>query len=232
MYARDEFVTFVVGLQVWLPASKGKGLEISGTMSHRNNQVLMDLTLTNKAMQPMTGFAAQFNKNRYVYSLWGGGILHFFGGWRKLGLWVSVNICKLTILSICSFGLIPASQMNVASPLMPSQSINTSIPLNLTGPVQRMEPLTQLQVAIKNNIDVFYFSCMIPMQALFVEDGEMDKRVFLATWKDIPAQNEVQYEIRDVQHNAGNYVWPNAGHSDWLVIAIEAIYSASGSEMQ
>lgn len=31
----------------------------------------------------------------------------------------------------------------------------------------------------------------------------MDKRVFLATWKDIPVQNEVQYEIRDVQHNAG-----------------------------
>jgi len=41
------------------------------------------------------------------------------------------------------------------------------------------------------------------MHVMFVEDGEMDKRVFLATWKDIPTQNEVQSEIKDVQHNAG-----------------------------
>jgi len=59
------------------------------------------------------------------------------------------------------------------------------------------------QVAVKNNVDVFYFSCIVPMHVLFTEDGEMDKRVFLATWKDIPVQNEVQYEISNVQHNAG-----------------------------
>lgn len=56
---------------------------------------------------------------------------------------------------------------------------------------------------MKNSIDVFYFSCLLPLHVLFVEDGEMDKRVFLATWKDIPAQNEVQFEIKDVLHNAG-----------------------------
>ena len=66
-----------------------------------------------------------------------------------------------------------------------------------------MEPLTSLQVAVKNSVDVFYFACSLPLHVLFVEDGEMDKRVFLATWKDIPAQNEVQREIRNVQHNAG-----------------------------
>ena len=59
-------------------------------------------------------------------------------------------------------------------------------------------------MAIKNSVDVFYLSAMIPMHVLFVEDGEMDKRVFLATWKDIPAANEVQYEITDVQHSSGN----------------------------
>ena len=60
-----------------------------------------------------------------------------------------------------------------------------------------------IQVAMKNNVDVFYFACVIPMHILFVEDGEMDKRVFLATWKDIPAPNEVQYEIHNVEHTAG-----------------------------
>ncbi len=59
------------------------------------------------------------------------------------------------------------------------------------------------QIAVKNSIDVFYFSTEVPMHVLFVEDGEMDKRIFLATWKDIPAQNEVQHEIKDVQHSGG-----------------------------
>jgi len=53
-------------VQVWLPAAKGKGLEISGTFSRKNGQVLMELTLTNRALQPMSGFAIQFNKNRFL----------------------------------------------------------------------------------------------------------------------------------------------------------------------
>lgn len=28
-------------------------------------------------------------------------------------------------------------------------------------------------MAVKNNIDVFYFSCLIPLNVLFVEDGKM-----------------------------------------------------------
>lgn len=156
--------SYIPPQETWLTAVKGKGLEVSGTFARRNNGVVMELTLTNKALQQMSGFAIQFNKN--------------------------------------SFGLIPAQQMNVPSPLMPNQSVNISIPLNTTGPVQRMDPLANLQVAMKNNVDVFYFACSIPMHTLFVEDGEMDKRVFLATWKDIPAQNEIQHEITNVQHNA------------------------------
>lgn len=59
---------------------------------------------------------------------------------------------------------------------------------------------------MKNNIDVFYFSCLVPMHVLFVEDGEMEKRVFLATWKDIPAQNEVQTTIANVDHSGGKFL--------------------------
>lgn len=56
---------------------------------------------------------------------------------------------------------------------------------------------------MKNNIDVFYMSTQVPLHVLFMEDGEMDKKIFLSTWKDIPAQNEMQYTINNVQHNAG-----------------------------
>lgn len=89
-----------------------------------------------------------------------------------------------------SFGVTPASPLSIPQ-LQPGQSLEYGLQLNTTGPVQRMEPLTTLQVAIKNNVDVFYFACPIPIQVLFTEDGSLDKRVFLTTWRDIPSANEV-----------------------------------------
>uniref|UniRef100_A0A6I8SKF9 AP complex subunit beta n=1 Tax=Xenopus tropicalis TaxID=8364 RepID=A0A6I8SKF9_XENTR len=149
---------------VWLPAVKAKGLEISGTFSHRQAHIYMDMSFTNKALQHMTDFAIQFNKN--------------------------------------SFGVIPSAPLAIHTPLMPNQSIDISLPLNTLGPVMKMEPLNNLQVAVKNNIDVFYFSCLIPLHVLFVEDGKMERQVFLATWKDIPNENELQFQIKDCHLNA------------------------------
>lgn len=120
----------------------------------------MEMTFSNKAMQAMSGFAVQFNKN--------------------------------------SFGLSPAQPVQVQTPLHPNQSSDVSVPLSTNGVVAKMEPLTNLQVAVKNNVDVFYFSCIIPMHVYCTEDGAMDKRVFLATWKDIPQANEVQTVIENV----------------------------------
>lgn len=93
-----------------------------------------------------------------------------------------------------SFGIMPHAPFS-APPLQPGQSLEYSMPLNTTGPVQRMDPLTTLQVAIKNNVDVFYYACQIPIQVLFSEDGTLDKRVFLTTWRDIPGANEVSNTI-------------------------------------
>ncbi|XP_055601467.1 AP-1 complex subunit beta-1 isoform X2 [Uranotaenia lowii] len=147
----------------WLPAEKGKGLEIQGTFSRRSGQIHMDMTFTNKAMQAMTGFAIQLNKN--------------------------------------SFGLLPGAPLQIP-PLQPSQSTETTLPLATTGPVQRMDPLNNLQVAIKNNVDILYFACLIHGNALFVEDGQLDKRVFLTTWKEIPAANEIQYNLHGIAGTA------------------------------
>nr|XP_046243375.1 AP-1 complex subunit beta-1 isoform X2 [Scatophagus argus]XP_046243376.1 AP-1 complex subunit beta-1 isoform X2 [Scatophagus argus]XP_046243377.1 AP-1 complex subunit beta-1 isoform X2 [Scatophagus argus] len=96
-----------------------------------------------------------------------------------------------------SFGLAPAGPLQVLTPLSPNQSVEVTLPLSTVGPVMKMEPLTNLQVAVKNNIDVFYFSCQYPISMLFVEDGKMERQVFLATWKDIPNDNESQFQIKD-----------------------------------
>jgi len=159
---------FVSPKVCWLPAAKGKGLEINGTFSRRNGNVYMDMTLTNRAMQPMSGFAIQFNKN--------------------------------------SFGMLPALPMQVPSPLTPNQTCDVSVQISTSGPVQKMDPLNNLQVAIKNNVDVLYFACLVPMNVYFMEDGQMDKRVFLSTWKDIPTQNEVQYTLTSMSHNSDSVV--------------------------
>ncbi|OUC48857.1 Beta2-adaptin appendage, sub-domain protein [Trichinella nativa] len=55
---------------VWLMATSGKGMEISGTFARRNQKIYMDLTFTNRAMQPLRGFAIQFNKNRLFLQAW------------------------------------------------------------------------------------------------------------------------------------------------------------------
>lgn len=47
-------------------------------------------------------------------------------------------------------------------------------------------------------MDIFYFACLIHANALFTEDGQLDKRVFLTTWKEIPAANEVQYTLTGI----------------------------------
>ncbi|XP_029366904.1 AP-1 complex subunit beta-1 isoform X4 [Echeneis naucrates] len=101
-----------------------------------------------------------------------------------------------------SFGLAPAGPLQVLTPLSPNQSIEVTLPLNTVGPVMKMEPLNNLQVAVKNNIDVFYFSCQYPISMLFAEDGKMERQVFLATWKDIPNENESQFQIKDCHLNS------------------------------
>uniref|UniRef100_H2XZK4 Beta-adaptin appendage C-terminal subdomain domain-containing protein n=2 Tax=Ciona intestinalis TaxID=7719 RepID=H2XZK4_CIOIN len=58
-----------------------------------------------------------------------------------------------------------------------------------------MEPLNNLQVAVKNNFDVFYFSTLVPTHILFLEQGEMDRKVFLTTWKDIPPTHEKSFSL-------------------------------------
>lgn len=49
---------------------------------------------------------------------------------------------------------------------------------------------------MKTSIGIVYYACIIPINVLFVEDGEMNMQVYLATWKDIPAKNEVQFTLK------------------------------------
>jgi hypothetical protein len=56
---------YVPPKQVWLAAARGKGLEITGTFSRRMGVIYMEMTFSNRAMQPMNTFAIQLNKNSF-----------------------------------------------------------------------------------------------------------------------------------------------------------------------
>uniref|UniRef100_A0A8C9U735 Adaptor related protein complex 2 subunit beta 1 n=1 Tax=Scleropages formosus TaxID=113540 RepID=A0A8C9U735_SCLFO len=116
--------------------------------------------------------------------------------------WSQVLLRLHCFVFLCSFGVIPTTPLPIHTPLMPNQSIDISLPLSTIGPVMKMDPLNNLQVAVKNIIDVFYFSCLIPLNIFFVEDGKMERQVFLVTWKDIPNENELQYQIKECHLNA------------------------------
>eukprot|EP01135_Chromosphaera_perkinsii_P001441 Nk52_evm9s169 gene=Nk52_evmTU9s169 len=142
--------------QEWLSAEKGKGCEVQGTFSRRDGAAYMDLVITNRGMQPVTGFAMQFNRN--------------------------------------SFGLAPDGGMNVPEPLQPNQTARISQRLSTTGGVQKANPINMLQIAVKNSVDIFYFSTMVPLHVLLMEEthGLMERQQYLQMWKEIPDENERQ----------------------------------------
>ena len=123
-----------------------------------------EMTFTNRALQPMGDFAIQLNKNRYVE------MYYSRQNRRPSSGKLLVTLCVCFCLS---FGIAPQAPLQVQTPLMPNQSTTSLLLVISGGAVQKTTPLTQIQVAIKNNIDVFYFAAIPEMSYLFTEDGRM-----------------------------------------------------------
>ncbi|RKP21083.1 hypothetical protein ROZALSC1DRAFT_27480, partial [Rozella allomycis CSF55] len=62
-----------------------------------------------------------------------------------------------------------------------------AIQFNKNSPIQKMEPIQVLQIAVKNNIQVFYFQIDIPLNIVSVEDSSgIDGHVFGVAWNNTP----------------------------------------------
>ena len=97
-----------------------------------------------------------------------------------------------------TFGLSPAQPLQVTSPLFPNQSVSTQLILNPNVSILKMNPLTNLQVAVKTNVDVFYFICNVPIHVYFIQNNELDKMGFVQTWQEIPENFEVKQQLQNV----------------------------------
>lgn len=95
-----------------------------------------------------------------------------------------------------TFKLKPSSPIvNVpGGQLMPGQTADVSLPITFGG-----EPgtslSTEIRVAMKNNVDVFYFAAQFPFQILFSSNGELSKGDYLKLWRSIPDANEHVIEV-------------------------------------
>ncbi|CAM6037567.1 unnamed protein product [Sphagnum compactum] len=94
-----------------------------------------------------------------------------------------------------TFGLAAAGPLQVAV-VQPAGSVSTLLPMVLFQNVSPGPPNSVLQVAVKNNQQpVWYFVDKIPLQVLFMEDGHMERGVFLETWKSLPDSHEVAKDL-------------------------------------
>ncbi|KNC81104.1 hypothetical protein SARC_06553 [Sphaeroforma arctica JP610] len=100
-----------------------------------------------------------------------------------------------------TFGIAPETPLNMPGALMPNQTREATVPLTTIGPVAKSDPITQLQIALKNNVDVFYYNCNMPVHVVFVEDGVGNADTFFDEWDALPRSN--RQEIEDVKGGFG-----------------------------
>ena len=90
-----------------------------------------------------------------------------------------------------SFGITLASQLSLTAPLFPSQTIEIAVALTNSGAKMRMDPLNMLQIALKNNVQVFIFQAIIPLHVLFSEDGSIPQQSYMSTWNEIQTEQTI-----------------------------------------
>jgi hypothetical protein len=100
-----------------------------------------------------------------------------------------------------SFGITPASSLNIDGPLNPNDSSETVLNLRKDGPVQQMTPINNLQIAVKNNTGIYYFQTLIPIHILFLESGKLEQEEWFKNWKD-DSLKEYKYNIANLNKYA------------------------------
>jgi len=112
-----------------------------------------------------------------------------------------------------SFSLSP-SQPTLAS-VMPGQSADTSIQLTVNPAMAAPGPITnQIQVAVKNNVGVYYFTLTVPVHLVFNKIAPPSKDQYISTWKAIAEEhlrdinvNVLDATIAQKKLEANNYIY-------------------------
>ncbi|KAJ1546298.1 AP-1 complex subunit beta-1, partial [Nowakowskiella sp. JEL0078] len=117
-----------------------------------------------------------------------GGVFLRFGGQMVLDL-VIVNKSAQSLSDFAilfnknSFGLAPASQLDIKSPLRPNQTLETRLLLKIEETSKQLtSPIDNIQVALKCTAGIVYFQTSLPLHLLFDETGTLDAGTWLGLW--------------------------------------------------
>ena len=99
-----------------------------------------------------------------------------------------------------SFALMPSQPLTIKNSILPNQTFSTELILNTNGTVLKMDPLGTLQVAVKNNIDIHYFTCLAPIHIFFIEQTQIDKIAFIQYWQATSDANEVKTQLNNTKN--------------------------------
>lgn len=103
-------------------------------------------------------------------------------------------------LNKSTFGVVPMQQqVTFPQPLGPGQTISHALPMGVNPAFvnAQVPPNLNLQVAIKNltSGEVLYYQSELELQALFTENGGLEKAEFINMWKGISEANEHYFTI-------------------------------------
>mmetsp|Transcript_80939 Transcript_80939/g.121662 ORF Transcript_80939/g.121662 Transcript_80939/m.121662 type:complete len:548 (+) Transcript_80939:1021-2664(+) len=122
-------------------------------------------------------------------------------------------------LNVNIVGFKLASPLSLQNPIAPGQSTVTRVPLQFSAPPPNASPSPHLQIALKNNVKIYYFQDLIPFKFVFSADGEMEKSEFLGTWKSLPDSSEVSKSIQKVRTNNASAIQQFLGQNNIFTIA-------------
>ncbi|KAJ2594339.1 hypothetical protein H4R99_005826, partial [Coemansia sp. RSA 1722] len=100
-----------------------------------------------------------------------------------------------------TFGLTPSASFNVGT-LSPMSAADVVLPLALGGPSMPMQPLTNIQIAIKCTAGVFYFQTQYSLHILLSEGGQSDQGTFLRMWKSIPENMQSSHTAHNLRFSS------------------------------
>jgi len=119
----------------------------------------------------------------------------------------SVPVSSLAIqLNKNAFGFSPALQQVACQPPIPmggsgKHTVELIRNPNMLAPLTEGQPASpQIQVAIKNMTTglVFYFAVNFAFEALFAEDGALERAAFIESWKSIDDKKELYGTVADL----------------------------------
>jgi AP-1 complex subunit beta-1 len=103
--------------------------------------------------------------------------------------------------NVNSIGLIPNPSLGAVPVLSPGQTFDIAVPIPATGSKVAGPFSDSLQIAVKTNVGIFYFSDQIFFETILAENGLLEGPAFIQAWSAIPEQLEHMAELNGLQTN-------------------------------